>query len=104
MPHEKQLGYNDHWRGGCPIQFHHLLNDGICDDKIRSWEDICCYDGGDCIYDIESICPSCQKFASAFEALRDEKCIPELDNDDCCFSMGYCDPTFTAATCSTCEE
>ena len=100
----KELGYNDHWRGGCPIEFHHLLNDGVCDDKIRSWEDICSYDGGDCIYDIESICPSCQKFAFAFEALHNEKCIPELDNEDCCFSMGYCDPTITAATCSTCEE
>ena len=97
--------YHHHWRGGCPIDFHHLLGDGICDEKIRQWEDFCCYDGGDCIFELTLTCPSCENYKYAFKALHEKSCIPELYNPECCFSLGFCkDGKEPETRCDTCQE
>ncbi len=84
---------------GCPMAYHSRLGDGICDFDISLLEDICCFDGGDCLFEVQLACPSCKAYRYAFRALFDGACIPDLNSEECCYSLGNC-PVF----CDTCPQ
>ena len=80
---------------GCPLELQFRLGDGICDPDIGALEDRCCYDGGDCFYPVEMLCPSCPHHQYAMKALKHGLCMAELNNEECCYSMGNCDRDYS---------
>ena len=87
---------------GCPIHLHKYMGDHVCDPIMAPYEEMCCYDGGDCIFEFwqNKWCKTCPYDLNKYvPLLKKGQCVPELNTLECCYSAGTC-----LSQCDTCME
>ena len=87
--------YNHAVFRGCPLHLHKYLGDAVCDPIVAPFEEMCCYDGGDCIFEFwnyaNQMCNTCPYDLKHYiPLLKESQCVPELNNFECCYSLGNC--------------